>query len=108
MAITKNAKRRRPTRPKKSPVLDWRDAIRRQLAKVPEVDAVYVSAYGTYVHIYSVVEDFDDKMYKKLLKQEALVEKEFPRHYFEFHTTVHRGRKPDAADLSRCDVVFLR
>ena len=95
--------KRIPARPKA-----WRDVLRRLISKVPEVDAIYVSAHGTYVHVYSVIEDFDEDVCTRLFKQEALFEKLFPRHYFEFHTRVHRGKKPTGKEQYTSELVFLR
>jgi hypothetical protein len=108
MVVKKTSKPRKASAPKAVRPRDWRDAIRLHLAKVPEVDAVYVSDYGTYVHVYSVVEDFCDKMYNRLLRREALIEKAFPKMYFEFHTRAHQGRKPTGNESHTSELVFLR
>jgi hypothetical protein len=108
MPVAKKPKPKKPSKKTPAHPKTWRDAIRLHLAKVPEVDAVYVSDYGTYVHVYSVVEDFGDMMYKRLLRQEALIEKAFPKIYFEFHTSVHRGKKPTGEERHTSELVFLR
>ena len=94
--VAKKSKPKRPAKKASARPKDWRDAIRFHLAKVPEVDAVYVLMDGNNVHGYSVVDDFHKTNYKRFIKHETLIEKAFPEMSFEFHTRVHRGRKPQA------------
>jgi DNA-binding Lrp family transcriptional regulator len=108
MAITKTPKTRNQGRPTKSPAKDWREAVRRHLSKVPEVDAVYVSTASATVHVYSVVEDFHSTNYKRLIRQEDRVEEEFPEISFEFHTRAHQGRKPTGKEPHASELVYLR
>jgi hypothetical protein len=107
MAITKKAKSRKPGAKKLDPK-DWRGALRRHLSKVPEVDAVYVSTASATVHVYSYVEDFHTTNYKRLIRQEDRVEKEFPEISFEFHTSAHQGRKPTGKEPNRSELIYLR
>jgi hypothetical protein len=107
MAITKKA-RPRNRGPKKPLAKDWRDALRRHLSKVPEVDAVYVSTASATVHVYSYVEDFHTTNYRRLIRQEDRVEKEFPEISFEFHATAHQGRKPTGKEPNRSELIYLR
>jgi hypothetical protein len=95
-------------KPKREPTKDWRAAIRRHLSKVPEVDAVYVNTANATVHVYAVVEDLHDTNYKRLIRQEDRVEKEFPEIAFEFHATAHQGRKPTGTEPNTSELVFLR
>lgn len=106
MAATKTPKRRATSRPMKAE--PWREAVRRRLAKVPEVDAVFVRQENGTVHVYSVVEDFDEAYYARLLKQEDLIEKAAPKVAFEFHTWVHQGRNPSESGPPFSELVFLR
>jgi hypothetical protein len=92
-----------PARPK-----DWRDAIRLHLAKVPEVDAVFACQENGVIHVYSVVEEFCESYYKRLLKHEDLIEKAFPKMSFEFHTRAHQGREPHDAAPWDAESVFSR
>lgn len=108
MVVRKATQPRKPRRAKVTPTMDWREAIRRHLAKVPEVDAVYVSTASATIHVYSVVESFHKIDYKRLIRQEDRVEKEFPEISFEFHTTAHQGRKPTRLSPYGRDLVFLR
>jgi hypothetical protein len=101
-------------KPKKAPKTiparrkDWRDAIRLHLAKVPQVDAVYVSTASATIHVYSVVESLRDADYKHLIRQEDRIEKEFPAISFEFHATAHQGRRPTGKESHTSELVFLR
>ena len=107
MAVT------RKTKPKKASLANlarpktWQDALRLHLAKVPEVDAVFVNWEDNVVHVYSVVPEFSDG-YVQLTKKESLVEKAFPRVSFEFHTRAHQGREPHYAAPWDAELVFLR
>src|SRR5688572_5298838 len=94
MIVKKNAKPRKPTKPKVRHKEDWRNAIRRYFAKVPGVDAVFVYALSESIHVYSIVEKYEDDSCEQLMKQESKVEKAFPKVPFEFHTRAHQGRKP--------------
>src|SRR6266511_477795 len=87
---------------------NWREAIRFHLAKVREVDAVYVSTASGTVHVYSVVESFHKTDYPRLLREEDRIEKAFPEISFEFHTQAHQGRKPTGKEPYTSDLVFLR
>jgi hypothetical protein len=86
----------------------WQAAIGLHLAKVPEVDAVFVSTGKGTIHVYSVVEDIKEDFYDQLLKEENLIEKEFPGVEFEFHTRAHQGRKPTGDEEFSSELVFLR
>jgi hypothetical protein len=108
MVVKKSPQARKPSaraavRPK-----DWREALRAHLAKVPEVDGVFMSAEKNVIHVYSVVLEFNDRLYKRLLKQESLIEKGFPEIAFEFHTRAHQGREPHFAVPFDAEQVFLR
>lgn len=98
----------KPTKPKLSRPKNWREAVRRYLSKVPEIDAVYVSTASRTIHVYSVVEDFHSTDYERLIRQEDRIEKAYPRLSFEFHTRVHRGRKPNGDERYGSELVFLR
>ena len=87
---------------------DWRDALRLHLAKVPEVDAVYVNTASATVHVYAIVEDFHATDYNRLMRQEDRIEREFPEISFEFHTRAHRGKKPTGKEPHTSELVFLR
>src|SRR5438093_1455138 len=97
MIVKKAKKTVKAPSTKKTRPMDWRDAIRLHLAKVAEVDAVFVSKENGTLHVYSVVHDFEDDFYEMLLKKESLIEKAFPRVSFEFHTRAHQGREPHFA-----------
>ena len=86
----------------------WQDAIRLYLAKVPAVDAVFVNTASGTVHVYSIVERFQESTYKGLLRQEDRIEKAFPEISFEFHTRVHQGRKPTESGPWGSELVYLR
>jgi hypothetical protein len=105
------AKKAKPKKaPKTIPVRrkDWRDAIRLYLAKVPQVDAVFVNTASDTIHVYSIVERFRDDSCGELMEQEAKVEKAFPKVSFEFHTRAHQGRKPSESGPWGSELVYLR
>lgn len=106
MAVT------RKTRPKQKPTLarpaSWQSAVRLHFAKIPEVDAVFVTADNKVVHVFSVVHDFDESIYGRLLKKERRIEKEFPEVECEFHLRAHQGRKPHLAAPFGAEAVFER
>ena len=108
MKVVKNPTKTRKKAAAKPRRERWRTAVRRLLAEVPEIDAVYATPFGTYVHVYSFVQDSTDKMYKKLLMEEALIEKAFPKTFFEFHTRFHRGEKPTGEERGTAELLFLR
>jgi hypothetical protein len=108
MAITKKAKPRKPSRPKKLGAKDWRDALRLHLSKVPEVDAVFVRIGESTIHVYSVIDDIHKTNYKRLISREDQIEKAFPDISFEFHGWPHQGRDPREAGPPNCELVYLR
>ena len=87
----------------------YQDSVTRHLSKVPDIDAIYIlSDDEGVVHVYSVVGEYSSSAYERLLKQERLVEKEFPQVAFEFHTCAHQGRKPFRAVPLGSKPVFVR
>lgn len=108
MIVKKTKNPRKTARPKRSWPKDWRDAIRLHLSKVPQVDAVYVSTASATIHVVSVVENLRDTDYKRLIRQEDRIEKEFSEISFEFHATAHQGRKPTGKESYTSELVFLR
>jgi hypothetical protein len=102
---------KKPTGPRKrtaTRLKDWRDAIRAHFAKVPDVDAVYVSTASATVHVYAIVEDFHATNYNRLMRQEDRIEREYPEISFEFHTRAHREKKPTGNEPHTSELVFLR
>jgi hypothetical protein len=108
MIVKKTTPPRKLSKPRTPRTKDWRDAIRLHLAKVPTVDAVFVNDASGTVHVYSIVEKFEDDFCEQLLKEEAKVEKAFPKLSFEFHTRAHQGRKPSESGPWGSELVYLR
>ncbi len=108
MIVKKKTKPRKSSKPKKPRAKDWRNAIRLHLAKVPAVDAVFVNTASGTVHVYSVVEKFEDESCEQVLKAEAKVETAFQKVSFEFHTRAHQGRKPSESGPWGSELVYLR
>ena len=85
------------------------EAIIRHLSKVGDVDAIYVWLdSATYCRVYSVVEEFDSKIYPKLERRERLVEKEFPDISFDFRVWTHQGRDPAKVDPRGSRLLYVR
>src|SRR6266542_1895150 len=60
--------------------------LRRVLSGVSQIDAVFFMRDDTNVlHVFSVIREFQSKLYTKLLSKEAAIEKRFPEIAFEFH-----------------------
>jgi hypothetical protein len=84
-------------------------ALRRRLSSVDAVRAVFLAADDEgIIHVYSVVPEYDSGFYDELLKQERLVEKEFPHLTFEFHVRAHQGREPARAVPFGSQPLFVR
>src|SRR5438270_6410766 len=75
----------------------YEDALRERLPKVREVDAVYFTQdhLGT-VHVYSVVEEYGP-FYERLMRQERLIEKDYPDISFDFHFRARQARQASLA-----------
>ena len=108
MIVKKKRKSSKASKPTKSRVKDWRDAIRLHLAKAPGVDAVFVNTVSDTIHVYSVVKEHREKYFTGLLRQEELIEKAYPEVSFEFHTRAHQGRKPSESGPWGSELVYLR
>ena len=108
MTVAKKSKPKKPAKKALAVPKDWREAIRLHLAKVPTVDAVFVNTASDTIHVYSVVERFGDESCGQLLKEEAKVERTFPKVSFEFHTRAHQGRKPSESGPWGSELVYLR
>jgi len=85
------------------------DVVRRSLSKTPEVDAVFLlTDDSNVVHVFSVVEEFQAKLYDKLLKKERAIEKALPQIAFEFHVRAHQGRTPAQSVPFEAELVYAR
>ena len=83
--------------------------ICRHLSKVKEVDGLYaLEADDGVIHIYTVVGEFESKIYDKLLPRERVIEKECPDIHFDFHVRAHQGREPALAVPFDSRVIFTR
>jgi hypothetical protein len=84
-------------------------ALNRRLSKVESIHAVFLTTDDErIIHVYSVVSDYRPDLYDKLLKQERIVEKEFPKLTFEFHVRAHQGRQPSRAVPFGSQPLFVR
>ena len=82
------------------------DVIRRALSRVPTIDAVFLlTDDANVVHVFSVVREFQSKLYDKLLTKERAIEKDLPEIAFEFHVRAHQGREP--AEAVPFDVIHV-
>lgn len=85
------------------------DVIRGALSRMPEIDAVFLLTDDTnVVHVFSVVKEFQSKIYDKLLKKERAIEKDLPFIAFEFHVRAHQGRPPAQAVPVEAELVYAR
>src|SRR5262245_49499866 len=97
-----------PTAVVKRPV-SYATTIRRVLSKVPQIDAVFhLKDDASVVHVFSVVREFQSKLYSMLLPKEDAIEKKFPQVIFEFHVRAHQGREPAQAVPFDAEAVFTR
>jgi len=81
----------------------------RRLSRIDELDAAFISSDDDgMIHVYSVVPDYSDSLYSKLLKQERLVERELPQTRFEFHVRAHQGRESIRAVPYGSKPIFVR
>jgi hypothetical protein len=85
------------------------DVIRGLLSKVPKVDAIFIlTDDANVVHVFSVVHEFQPKIYDKLLKKERAIEKGLPEYAFDFHVRAHQGRPPVQAVPVEAELVYAR
>lgn len=108
MIVKKKTKPKKPAKPRSPRRKEWREALRQFLSEVPAVDAVFVNSVSETVHVYSIVEKYEDESCEELLKQEAKVESTFPKVSFEFHTRAHQGRNPGESGPWGSELVYLR
>jgi len=101
-------KKSEPRKPAKKSRTDWRETLRRRLAKVPEIDGIFVARLGGVVHVFTVIAEHQSEIYDLLMKQESLVEKDHPRTSFDFHTREHQGRPPHRAVPHDAELVYLK
>ena len=86
----------------------YQSSLERHLSRVEGLDAVFLSVEDGIVHVYSVVPEFASRLYDRLVKQEEMVEADFPTTVFEFHVRAHQGRKPSHAAPFGAQPVFER
>jgi hypothetical protein len=85
------------------------DVIHRALSKMPEIDAVFIlTDDANVVHVFSVVREFQSKLYDKLLKKERAIEQSLPQITFEFHVRAHQGRAPAQSVPFDAELVYAR
>ena len=110
MIVKKQSTKSKQPRPSKKhgAKSDWRESLRRRLTKLPEIDGIFVAAEGNTVHVFSVIEELKSEIYKLLVKQECLVEKDHPSISFDFHTCAHQGRPPHRATPYGAEMVFTK
>jgi len=86
----------------------YEESLRDRLAKVIEVEAVYVNSdeQGT-VHVYSVVQEYG-QFYKRLMRQEQLVERDCPEISFDFHVRARQNRPCELAVPFDAKPIFIR
>ena len=83
--------------------------IRRVLCTTPEIDAVYLLRDdANVVHVFSVVREFESKIYEKLLKRERAIERNLSQVSFEFHVRAHQGREPAQAVPFKAELVYAQ
>lgn len=82
--------------------------LERRLSKVPDVDAVFFAPDDDVIHVYTVVPEFDARVYEDLMRQERLIEKDWPGINFDFHTRAHQGREPVLAVPFGMHTAFVR
>lgn len=109
MAVNKNPKIGNAPRVATKRSRSCADVIGRTLSKTPEIDAVYIlKDDGNVVHVFSVVREFQSKIYDKLLKKERAIEKDLPELAFEFHVRAHQGRAPAQSVPFESELVYMR
>src|SRR5437588_5278323 len=85
------------------------DVIRRVLCKAQDVEAVFLlTDDANVVHVFSVVREFQSKLYDKLLKKERAIEMVLPEVMLEFHVRAHQGRNPAQAVPFEAELVYMR
>jgi len=85
----------------------YEDTLQTRLAKVSEVDAVYVEEENGVIHVYSIVRDIGD-FYDRLLAQEKAIAQAWPQTRFDFHVRVHQGRQPNQPAPPFARAIFCR
>jgi hypothetical protein len=86
----------------------YQDSISRHLSKIQAIEAVFIFTDEDLVHVYAVVPEYNSEIYEKLLKQERLIQREFPETRFDFHARAHQGRRPSLAVPFGSQAVFVR
>jgi hypothetical protein len=109
MAVKKERKARNGSTEARKGSASYGDVIRRALSRTPEIDAVFLlTDDANVVHVFSVVREFQSKLYDKLLKNERAIEKDLPHIAFEFHVRAHQGRAPAQSVPFEAELVYAR
>ncbi len=82
--------------------------LARRLSRVPDVDAVFFAVDDEVIHVYTVVPEFDARVYEELMRQERLIQKDWPGINFDFHTRAHQEREPVLAVPFGMHTEFVR
>jgi hypothetical protein len=90
VAGKKESSGRRPEPSKPS----WQQALLRRAPRVKGLDGVFYGKDSVGVcHVYWVMQELFEKVTERVLRQERLITKEFPKIPFYFHLWVHQGRE---------------
>lgn len=80
-----------------------------EFARIPEVDAVFVSVQGRTLHVWIVVDQFDGAVREKIYEKEMGLIDELDSFEFDFNILSRRGRNlTDVVPDASLDLTFLR
>ena len=70
--------------------------------------SIFIRDDANVVHVFSVVREFESKIYEKLLKRERAIERNLSQVSFEFHVRAHQGREPAQAVPFKAELVYAQ
>jgi hypothetical protein len=84
-------------------------AIVRELERVPDVAAVYVTEDEERVlHVFTVVAKHTNEVFDRILLAEARIEKRLKDRVLHFHVRAHQGRSPQSAVPLTSEPIYVR
>jgi len=88
------AKKKESSERGRGPKPSWQQTLLRRAPRVKGLDGVFYGKDSVGVcHVYWVMQELFTPVTERVLRQEKLITKEFPKVPFYFHLWVHQGRE---------------
>lgn len=78
------------------------------LGGLPDVRAIFFTKKENFYNIYTVVNEFSDKIFNLVLDEEQLIIDRFPEYQFDFRVRAAQGRDPSETVPVWANILFSK